>query len=410
MKKRLLSAILSFCMLLTMAPTVAFAADGDDEAAPQINSVLKGSCGAEGNEGSVQWALTDDDGDGSYTLTISGSGAMANYTANINNGSATQPWRASLTGVEISNITKVVVSKGVTSIGAFAFNGLTAVSEYDIGADVSTIKQWALDTSAAKVFNLNGNTNFQTDVDGVLFNKNKDGTTLIAYPGGSAVRDEYTVPSAVTAISDGAFVGCPIKKLTIGSNVTTELPGWSFNSDKLEELDVNCPFGSVYGDNVFEKDGIRRDRTGDGEKTRCLCGKRGIFNRDGPAMGPQIIRQLERRASRRSASFFHALASPGRPRNGGGASGAYQPAEGRKTLIQGRFRAQEGPLGPSRKSQQQTKRTGFAALEDSIADEAPEGKRAKRANRALNCAGINSRGQKQGFGGADRRGGHVTSR
>ena len=167
---------------------------------------------------------------------------------------------------------------------------------------------------------------------------------------------------------------------------------------------------SVYGDNVFEKDGIRRDRTGDGEKTRCLCGKRGIFNRDGPAMGPQIIRQLERRASRRSASFFHALASPGRPRNGGGASGAYQPAEGRKALIQGRFRAQEGPLGPSRKSQQQTKRTGFAALEDSIADEAPEGKRAKRANRALNRAGINSRGQKQGFGGADRRAGRVTSR
>ena len=48
----------------------------------------------------------------------------------------------------------------------------------------------------------------------------------------------------MTAISDGAFVGCPIKKLTIGSNVTTELPGWSFNGDELEELDVNCPFGS----------------------------------------------------------------------------------------------------------------------------------------------------------------------
>ena len=182
------------------------------------------------------------------------------------------------------------------------------------------------------------------------------------------------------------------------------------NADSPIRLSAITAGGSLYGDNVFEKDGIRRDRTGDGEKTRCLCGKRGIFNRDGPAMGPQIIRQLERRASRRSASFFHALASPGRPRNGGGASGAYQPAEGRKALIQGRFRAQEGPLGPSRKSQQQTKRTGFAALEDSIADEAPEGKRAKRANRALNRAGINSRGQKQGFGGADRRGGRVTSR
>lgn len=53
MKKRLLSAILSFCMLLTMAPTVAFAAE-DDEAAPQSSSVLEGSCGAKGSEGNVQ--------------------------------------------------------------------------------------------------------------------------------------------------------------------------------------------------------------------------------------------------------------------------------------------------------------------------------------------------------------------
>lgn len=144
MKKRLLSAILSFCMLLTMAPTVAFAADGDDEAANTISladaTETSGTCGAEGNEGSVQWALTDDDGDDSYTLTISGSGAMADYTVNINNAKATQPWRASKTGVEIKKITKVVVSEGVTSIGNFAFNGLTAVSEYDIGAGVSTIK------------------------------------------------------------------------------------------------------------------------------------------------------------------------------------------------------------------------------------------------------------------------------
>ena len=236
MKQRIFAMLLSLTMMFTLVPTAW--AEGTETTA------MSGNCGAASSEDSVKWALTKNNEDSSnptYTLTISGEGAMANYTANINNGSATQPWRASLTGVEISNITKVVVSKGVTSIGAFAFNGLTAVSEYDIGADVSTIKQWALDTSAAKVFNLNGNTNFQTDND-VLFSK--DGKTLIAYPGGSTVRDEYTVPSAVTAISDGAFVGCPIKKLTIGSNVTTELPGWSFNSDKLEELDVNCPFGS----------------------------------------------------------------------------------------------------------------------------------------------------------------------
>ena len=236
MKRRFFAMLLSLAMLFTLAPT-AFAADSGT---PTMN----GTCGAAGSENSVKWALTQNNDDSvapTYTLTISGSGDMANYTVNINNAKATQPWRASATGVEIKKITNVVVSKGVTSIGDFAFNGMTGVSEYDIGANVNTISQWALETSAANVFNLNGNTNFKTDGDGVLFSK--DGTTLIAYPGGSAVRDEYTVPSDVTAIADGAFVGCPIKKLTIGHNVTTGLPAWSFNAGVLEELDVNCPFG-----------------------------------------------------------------------------------------------------------------------------------------------------------------------
>ena len=56
---------------------------------------------------------------------------------------------------------------------------------------------------------------------------------------------------------------------------------------------------------------------------------------------------------------------------------------GAKPLKQGHLRAKRGPLGPSRKSQQQTKRTGFAAHGHSIAETAPEGKRAKRANGAL---------------------------
>lgn len=166
----------------------------------------------------------------------------------------------------------------------------------------------------------------------------------------------------------------------------------------------------LYGDNVFEKHGINRDRTGDREKTRYLCGKQGIFTRDRALIRPGFIRQLETRASTRSASFFHALGSPGRPHNGGGAAGAYRTRNGAKPLKQGHLRAKRGPLGPSRKSQQQTKRTGFAAHGHSIAETAPEGKRASCANGALNRAKINGWGQKQGFGGSDRRAGSVTNR
>lgn len=170
------------------------------------------------------------------------------------------------------------------------------------------------------------------------------------------------------------------------------------------------PVGTLlYGDNVIEKHGINRDRTGDREKTRYLCGKQGIFTRDRALIRPGSIRQLETRASTRSASFFHALGGPGRPYNGGGAAGAYRTHNGAKPLKQGHLRAKRGPLGPSRKSQQQTKRTGFAAHGHSIAETASEGKRASRANGALNRAKINGRGQKQGFGGVDRRRGGVTS-
>ena len=165
----------------------------------------------------------------------------------------------------------------------------------------------------------------------------------------------------------------------------------------------------MYGDNVFEKHGINRDRTGDREKTRYLRGKQGIFTRDRALIRPGFIRQLETRASTRSASFFHALVSPRRPRNGGGAAGAHHHAEGRKTLIQGCFRAKKGRS--ARPGSHSSRQRGRASrpFEHSIADEAPEGKRASRAHGALNRAKINGRGQKQGFGGVDRRRGGVTS-
>ena len=103
---------------------------------------------------------------------------------------------------------------------------------------------------------------------------------------------------------------------------------WSGIRNKLES-DYLCPALRVYGDNVIEKHGINRDRTGDREKTRYLCGKQGIFTRDRALIRPGFIRQLETRASTRSASFFYALGSPGRPHNGGGAAGVIVPATGR---------------------------------------------------------------------------------
>lgn len=183
----------------------------------------------------------------------------------------------------------------------------------------------------------------------------------------------------------GIFWGCGYGLYAFGrlaGQHRRHLPGTAGAGVGAAEGDKAAP-GRLYGDNVIEKHGINRDSTGDREKTRYLCGKQGIFTRDRALIRPGFIRQLETRASTRSASFFHALGSPERPHNGGGAAGAYRTRNGAKPLKQGHLRAKRGPLGPSRKSQQQTKRTGFAAHGHSIAETAPEGKRASCANGAL---------------------------
>lgn len=68
--------------------------------------LLEGSCGANGSD--VNFSLSND-----YVLTISGTGAMANYHSKL-----LPPWTDYM-----GNIKKVVVEKGVTTVGNQAFNG-----------------------------------------------------------------------------------------------------------------------------------------------------------------------------------------------------------------------------------------------------------------------------------------------
>ena len=190
--KKLLAIMLALIMALAMVPALA------DDPLPS------GNCGAS-TEDNVKWELTQNNNDTAnptYTLTISGSGAMADYT-----GWQSQPW-----GASAGKITKFVVKDGVTAIGQSATDGLTVIAEYTIGKDVKTIKDFGISTYAATTFNLNGNTNFKV-VDGVLFSA--DGTTLYAYPGGKPEIEVYNVPSNVTRINGGAFNGAKMKKLIL---------------------------------------------------------------------------------------------------------------------------------------------------------------------------------------------------
>ena len=216
MKKRILSLLLALVMVLVLVPTVALAED---------TPAMSGTCGASGNENNVKWELTDVDGDGKYTLTISGTGAMADYL-----GWQKQPWKG-----YANQITRFVVEDGVTTIGQSATDGEDVIEEYVIGKDVATIKAFGISTYAAKMFTLNGNTNFKV-VDGVLFSE--DGTTLLAYPGGRASVEEYAIPSTVTTILGGAFNGADMQRLLVPNSVKS-IPNWSFQGCSAAYVEIN---------------------------------------------------------------------------------------------------------------------------------------------------------------------------
>ena len=297
MKKRLLSAILSFCMLLTIAPTVAFAADGDDEAANTISladaTETSGTCGAEGDN--VTWNLTQNN-EGSenptYTLTISGNGAMADYAV----GKA--PWHVALSeAANRKQINQIELSSGLTHIGdnAFLQASVTDVEIPDTVISIGTNAFWNCNTIQTTipasvqelgatafygtfVVNIDANSPyFCSEEDGkILYNKDK--TTL--YQVSQDRTGNFTIPSTVTTINDFAMNGCAkvTGELVIPDSVQTigrsAFEGTGFTSlnlgNSVKEIGVSAFYNcatmtgnlvipasvTTIGENAFAKTGF----------------------------------------------------------------------------------------------------------------------------------------------------------
>ncbi len=75
---------------------------------------LSGNCGAAGMESAVRWELAKNGSGDTYSLAITGTGAMADY--DVLSGT---PWSAK--GYPYDRITTVTVAQDVTAIGEFAF-------------------------------------------------------------------------------------------------------------------------------------------------------------------------------------------------------------------------------------------------------------------------------------------------
>ena len=123
MKKRLLSLILALMMLFSLLPTSVLADDVQVDIGAEIiedneGIVADGSCGE-----ALTWTL-DENG----TLTIDGTGDMDDYE------DAMPPWNEYM-----EEISSVVITEGVTSIGMSAFYGCTSLESVSFSDGLKTI-------------------------------------------------------------------------------------------------------------------------------------------------------------------------------------------------------------------------------------------------------------------------------
>lgn len=177
--------------------------------------------GAAGDGSGVTWQLTENTDDSStYTLKISGSGAMEDFPFG-----SYQPWYSFH-----DQITSVVVSPGVTSIGQCAFSRFAKLTHVDIADSVISIG-WDAFYYCSSLTNITipqsvtyiGPLAFFhcTNLSSITLSNN------ITSIGSSAFEDctnltSITIPGSVTSIGLAAFCNCTkLTSITIPDSVTT---------------------------------------------------------------------------------------------------------------------------------------------------------------------------------------------
>ena len=148
----------------------------------------RGACGEN-----VNWVMTSDG-----TLTISGTGEMADYSGSDN----FVPWAAAQEYIQ-----SVVIESGVTSICSGAFHGCTVLTSVTIPGSVTDIGGSAFEGC--------------TGLTRVVLPHGVTSIGMYAFDRCSALTD-VTIPNSVTMIGDGAFYGCTgLANVTIPDSVTT---------------------------------------------------------------------------------------------------------------------------------------------------------------------------------------------
>ena len=187
--------------------------------------VVSGTCGD-----ALTWKL-----DSKNTLTISGTGAMTDYTK-----SGVAPWNE-----DYEEIGFVVIENGVTTIGEYAFENCTLLESVAIPDSVEKIGKYAFsDCSALKRISLPNSIAQIGDhafrASGLEAVKIPEGVTLLGEGMFARCPNLQTVelPSTLQTIRENAFIGSGLNKIVLPENLKYIGYECFYECTNLEEIKI----------------------------------------------------------------------------------------------------------------------------------------------------------------------------
>ena len=266
MKKRLLALFMSLCLVVGLLPTAAWAEEDEDGTKEHPWNVS-----AEGEDDHVTAYLeqnNDDNENPTYTLTISGSGEMKDFSWSTVDSQfvSDEPWlnmREAITEVCItdgityvgqrtlnkSTVKKLTIADSVTEIGDYAFASNPSLTDVELGTGLSSLGRGSFIA----------NSNLEkitlplsiTTIGGQAFDStaltdcNLETCQNLATIGNLAFHNtnltSVTIPSSVKTLSQEAFKDCTkLESVTFGANDSLDMK-WSIfkNCTSLKTVDMS---------------------------------------------------------------------------------------------------------------------------------------------------------------------------
>lgn len=239
--KKTLAIMLALIMVLAMVPALADDPPtsgycGGDANADKIDTIT-GTTWVYGKQTNfsidiyknVSWRL-DENETGTYTLTLSGSGVMADYLAG-----KVRPWKD-----YAERITKLVVENGVSSIGSRTCYGFTALTEVVLADTVTDIGEYSFSgCTALSSIDLSNVTSIRanamradTALSAITLSPNLKVIGYQAFRDSGAGNSSISIPASVTEIGFGAFSGAKFTNALNLPNVE-KVGAFAFSNSKF---------------------------------------------------------------------------------------------------------------------------------------------------------------------------------